>query len=203
MDLVRRILVPGLHGAEMQDAGQTLSLPAQEEALVAGSADKRRRDFALGRCCARAALEKLGHGDWVVGKAANGAPLWPQGILGSITHTQDYAAALVGEAGRFRGIGVDAERIGEVTQDLWARLFTPQERDHLMALNTTAQAVAATLIFSAKEACYKAWGGAVPLAFRDIWVRPHTTGFTAQRGNQMLYGHYAVEKDLLLAAVWF
>ncbi|HEX2760306.1 MAG TPA: hypothetical protein VHM27_07320, partial [Rhizomicrobium sp.] len=109
------ILAPGLFGAEIEDRGQPVLLPPPENALVEKAAPKRRREFALGRACARAALEKLGHGGAVIGRGSNGAPLWPQGITGSITHTRDYAAAVVGEARHFSGIGVDAERVGGVT----------------------------------------------------------------------------------------
>ena len=90
---------------------------------MANAAQKRRRDFALGRACARAALSALGRGDAVIGRDDNGAPQWPAGVLGSITHTKGYAAALVAETHDAGGVGVDAERVGGVTQDLWPRLF--------------------------------------------------------------------------------
>jgi len=203
MALLARILAPHLSGAEMEDSGQPVFLPAAEDTLVEKAAPKRRREFALGRACARAALRGLGHGDAVVGKNANGAPVWPHGIIGSITHTAGYAAALVGEARHFSGIGLDAERVGGVTQDLWPRLFTARERDHLMSLDDVDQPIVATLIFSAKEACYKAWGGAGTLAFRDIHVTPDKDGFTAVRRRERLQGRHVVAADLMLTAVWF
>ena len=201
MALLARILVPELFGAEMADAGQPVFLFPQEEALVEKAALKRRREFALGRACAHAALEKLGCEPAVIGRSANGAPLWPKGIVGSITHTKDYAAALAGKARHFSGIGVDAERIGGVTPDLWPRLFDESERDHLLSLDEAAQREAATLIFSAKEACYKVWGGT--LGFRDIHVTPGENSFTAVRSGQTLQGRYAVRDDLMLTAAWF
>jgi 4'-phosphopantetheinyl transferase EntD len=203
MALLSAILDPGLFGAEIEDGGQPVALPALEEALVEKSAPKRRREFALGRACARAALEKLGHGGAVIGRAANGAPLWPQGIIGSITHTRDYAAAVVGEARHHSGIGVDAERVGGVTQDLWPRLFDDAERAHLMGLDAADRLIAATLFFSAKEACYKAWGGVGALAFREIRVTQGGDRFTAVRASEILQGRYAVDGDLMLTAVWF
>lgn len=203
MALLTTILDPGLFGAEIEDRGQPVLLPALEEALVEKAAPKRRREFALGRACARGALEELGHGGAVIGRSANGAPLWPEGIIGSITHTRDYAAALVGEARLFSGIGVDAERIGGVTQDLWPRLFDDAERDHLMGLSQSDRLIIATMFFSAKEACYKAWGGRGALAFREIGVTPANLRFTAVRAGEILQGRYAVDGDLMLTAVWF
>jgi 4'-phosphopantetheinyl transferase EntD len=202
MMLLTTILVPGLFGTEIEDRGQSVLLPAWEEALVEKAAPKRRREFALGRTCARDALEKLGHGGAVIGRAANGAPLWPEGTIGSITHTRNYAAAVVGERRRFSGIGVDAERVGAVTQDLWPRLFDAVERDHLTGLDEPGRGLVATLLFSAKEACYKAWGGSGTLAFRDIRVMPQDGCFTAVRSDEILQGRYAVAGDLMLTAAW-
>ena len=113
-----------------------------------------------------------------------GAPLWPAGIVGSITHTTGYAAALVAEAHLFSGLGVDAERVGGVTQDLWPRLFDAAERDHLTVLECESRAVMATLFFSAKETAYKAWRMKGALAFRDIRITPEPKGFTADRGRR-------------------
>ena len=201
--MLARLLVPGLHGAEMEDSGQPVALPALEAALVEKSVPKRQREFALGRACARAALEKLGHGEALIGRRANGAPLWPEGVTGSITHTKGYAAALAGATSQYRGIGVDAERVGGVTRDLWPRLFDARERDQLSALDDAGQLVMATLFFTAKEACYKAWGGEGPLGFQEIQVSPLVSGFIARRDGQSLEGRYVLEGGLMVTAAWF
>jgi len=57
-----------------------------------------------------------------------------------------------------------------VTRELWPRLFDTSEQAYLASLDDAAQAVAATLFFSAKEACFKAWGGT--LVFEDIHITP-------------------------------
>jgi len=204
MGLVSRLLVPGLVGAEIEDRGQPISLLPLEEELVAQAAEKRRRDFALGRACARAALAGLGHNGVAIGKGEHGAPLWPAGIVGSITHTGGYAAALAGSAQQFTGIGLDAERMGGVTENLWPRLFDEDERDHLAGLDVAGKAMAATLFFSAKEAAFKAWGGNSVLAFRDIHVTQEGQIFTAcQSGHPILRGRFAVEGDLMLTVASF
>jgi 4'-phosphopantetheinyl transferase EntD len=203
MALISRILAPGIFGAEMMDAGQTVLLAPQEEALVAQAAPKRRRDFALGRACAHQALSRLGHDDLVIGRGEDGAPLWPGGVVGSITHTSGYAAALVGDARDFSGIGLDAERVGGVTQNIWPRLFGTAEQDYLEKLHDEDRKLAATLLFCAKEACYKAWRSKTTLAFREIHIAPTQNGFTATRSDMALEGRLAVQDDLLLAAAWF
>jgi len=203
MRLISRILAPGIFGAEMEDVGQKFSLPPEEEILVAKAGDKRRRDFTLGRTCARAALEQLGHRGAVVGKAEDGAPCWPAGVLGSITHAKGYAAALVGDARQFCGIGVDAERLGGVTQELWPRLFNAAERRYLSSLDGAAQMLASTLFFSAKESCYKAWAMKGGLPFGEIHVVQQSDAFTATWSGKSLPGRYVVEGDLMITAVWF
>jgi 4'-phosphopantetheinyl transferase EntD len=203
MDLVSRILAPGIFGAEMEDVGQELALFPAEEMLTDGWGQKRRRDFTLGRACARSALSKLGQDRIAIGRDNNGAPLWPEGVVGSITHTTGYAAALVAPLEQFSGVGVDAERVGGVTQNLWPRLFDREECDHLIGLQAEDRTRMATLFFSAKEASHKAWGIKSALVFREIHIALTGDGFTATRGPENLLGRYAVEGDLLLAATWF
>lgn len=180
--------------------GQPVAIHPCEDIHVARSAPKRRRDFGLGRACARAALAGLGHGDAVIAKDRNGAPVWPAGIAGSITHTQDYAAALVGESGRFAGIGIDAERAGGVTKDLWPRLFSETERKMLGA--HCDPLLAATLLFSAKEASYKAWTLKGAPAFREIEITLEEEAFAAVHAGAQLRGRHAVERGVVLVAAW-
>jgi 4'-phosphopantetheinyl transferase EntD len=203
MDLIASVLAPGIFGAEMEDTGQPVFLGPGEEAQVATAAPKRRREFALGRACARAALAALGHDTVLIGRRENGAPLWPNGVVGSITHTTGYAAALVAKAGQFAGAGLDAERVGRVTSNLWPRLFDAVECEYLERLNQADCKFAATLFFCAKEASYKAWGIQAALPFREIRITRTPGGFTAARSGETLKGRFAVQDDLLLAATWF
>ena len=195
--MIGPLLQPGMEGAELRDTGQALILHPAEEAHVARAAEKRRRDFAMGRACARAALAGLGHGEAAIGMGQDGAPLWPAGLAGSITHTAGYAAAV---AGRFGGLGIDAERVGGVTPKLWPRLFNDAER---AALSKRADAdVAGTLLFSAKEAAFKAWRLSGALAFRDIAIDLGEGNFTAAHAGKSLSGRFAVEGDLVLTLAW-
>jgi 4'-phosphopantetheinyl transferase EntD len=191
-----RLLGPGMFGAEITDEGQIVALHPEEERHVAGAGQKRRRDFVLGRACAHAALAQLGRDDGPVGKAQHGAPLWPAGVTGSITHTTGYAAAVV--SGTCAGLGLDAERIGGVSEHLWPRLFDEKERA-VLAQDGEA-ALLATLFFSAKEAAYKAWDKKT-LGFRDIHIARMDQGFTAAHDGEMLQGRYAVDRDLMLTLV--
>jgi 4'-phosphopantetheinyl transferase EntD len=198
--LLPQLLAPGLHGAEIWDVGQDVVIHPQENRHVGHAAEKRRRDFALGRACARAALSPLGHGEAVIATGEAGAPVWPGGIVGSITHTKGYAAAIAGEASRFDGIGVDAERVGGVGEELWPRLFTGAERAQLMTQQ--GRDLAATLLFSAKEAAYKAWALKGALTFRAIEIVLEEGSFTASRSGGSLRGRFGLADDLVLTLAW-
>jgi len=200
MALISRLLVPGLSGAEIWDEGQAIALHPDENIYVAGSADKRRRDFALGRAAARAALAGLGHGNDVIARAGDGAPRWPRGILGSITHTKGYAAALIGASRDFANVGIDAERTGAVTEDLWPRLFSSAELERL--LKQADPMLAATLLFCAKEASYKAGAQKGVLAFREIEVSLDADKFVAAGRAARLIGRLDVQNGVVLAAAW-
>lgn len=196
--LVARLLVPGLFGAEIWDEGQPVPIHPQEEVQVAGSSEKRRRDFALGRACARAALAGLGLEEAVIARSDHGAPVWPPGIAGSITHTDGYAAALAGKG--FAGIGIDAEHAGAVGRDLWPRLFSSAEQQQLAA--HAEPLLAATLLFSAKEASYKAWAQKGAMTFRDIEIALGDGTFHASRADARLGGRFATERGIVLVAAW-
>lgn len=192
MSLIARLLAPGVFGAEMRDGEAPLH--PDEAALVAGAMDKRRREFALGRACARAALAAMGVEAGPILRAGDGAPLWPAGVVGSISHTDGYACAVVGASSRFAAMGVDVERIGGVGDDLLPRLFDDRERARLMAMDAAERAVAATLGFSAKEACFKAFGA----RFRDIHAEWGDGVFVTGHGA----GCFLVADGLALTAIF-
>ena len=198
--LISRLLMPGLFAAEIWDQGQPIAVHPGEDIHVARSAAIRRRDFALGRACARAALAELGHGDAVIPKGEGGAPLWPEDIVGSITHTKGYAAAVVGKSRNFAGLGIDAEQVAGVTAGLWPRLFTTLEQERLQGQPDPQ--LAAALVFSAKEASYKAWAVNGPLAFREIEIALDQEGFVAAGPGASLRGIFAVDRGVVLAAAW-
>lgn len=204
--LVARLVPPGVAAAEMRDTGQDIPLHPAEAIWVEGAVDKRRREFALGRACARAALTQCGLADAVIGQDAARRPIWPAATVGSITHTAGYAAALAASAARHAGLGVDAERIGGVTEKLFSRLFLPDERAALAGCAAVERARLATLLFSAKEACFKA---ASPIAegslsFSAIAVTVTGDAFLAQVPGRdaPVPGRHVTDGDLVVSCAW-
>ena len=67
---------------------------------------KRQREFLAGRWCAEQALQRLAAGSTHVAMAEDRAPIWPNGVVGSITHSGNFAAAAVAWAADIAGLGV-------------------------------------------------------------------------------------------------
>lgn len=138
---------------------------AEEEALLGNAVEKRRREFATGRLCARQALAKLGIAAAPIARGERGAPQWPPGIVGSITHCAGYRAATAGWATDFATLGIDAEPDLPLPEGLLEMIARPRELDQIRALGRARPRGPAwdRLLFCAKEALYKAW---FPLAQR-------------------------------------
>ncbi len=126
----------------------------------------RSHEFARGRLCARRALRGLGVEEAPVGIGPDGEPLWPAGVVGSITHTGSYAAAVVAHASGLRSPGLDAEPVRPMSEVLAAEVLTPLERARLRDAGDPA--LLAVLCFAAKEAAFKAW---FPL--HRQWIEHH------------------------------
>ena len=99
----------------------------EEQGLVSGASPSRVAEFAAGRFCARHALARLGFSRFPLLKGLDGAPVWPPNVVGSITHSGGYCAAAAGFRSQFGGIGIDAEVIGDISEDMLGVVCTPAE----------------------------------------------------------------------------
>lgn len=143
------------HGHD--DTGH-LPLYPQEEALVARAVAKRRREFTVVRSCARRAMEKLGVPAQPVFIGERGAPVWPAGLAGSMTHCDGYCAAALVRATDLASLGIDAEPDGPLPDGVLPSVSLPAERERLRRLAQERPGLHwDRLLFSAKESVYKAW----------------------------------------------
>lgn len=124
--------------------------PEEARLLSPNAVSKRRLEFAAGRHAARKALKLIGQSNCPISKGQYGQPMFPDGLIGSITHTESLAVAIVGTANNQRGIGVDLELVQRFKPDLSDAVLTPIELRHVNDENQLAAH------FSAKEAAYKA-----------------------------------------------
>ena len=223
--MIEHILPPkavshAVHGSALDHA----PLFPEETAAVDRAVEKRRAEYAAGRACARAALTALGIGPVAIGRdAERGAPVWPAGVLGSITHCDGYRAAAVAHTTDLLSLGIDAEPHGPLPEGvLEAVVSTAAEQDALAALMDRAPDVHwDRLLFSAKESVYKAWyphhRGDAMLGFREAELHFSRDVEHGDRGSYtarvlrpgpllggaatLLHGRWIVEGGLLATAV--
>jgi 4'-phosphopantetheinyl transferase EntD len=178
--------------------------PVEDDAL-GGAVASRRHEFALGRTCARRALADLGFETGAVPVGARRAPVWPAGVVGSITHTRTFCAAAVARREDHRGLGIDAEELQDLAPGVVDLVLTPDERDDLGPEG-------ALIAFSAKEAIYKAWwplAGAW-LGFEDVRIRLDRSAKTfvaevsprnADFREQAIGGRFSLAAGMVLTVV--
>jgi 4'-phosphopantetheinyl transferase EntD len=162
------------------DTGATELFP-DEEAIVGRAVEKRRREFTTGRACAREALERLGLPPGPIPSGDRGEPLWPDGVVGSITHCEGYRAAAVAHGTDLLTIGIDAEPHLPLPDGLLTDIARPEELPRLDALTRAEPTIHwDRLLFSAKESVYKAW---FPLAKRWLGFEDATLDINPASGT--------------------
>ncbi len=162
----------GVATAFSRSQAQAGKLAPCEEAFAGTLAPKRLAEFRHGRSCARAALERLGLDPSGIPAGGRREPLWPDGVVGSISHAGDAAAAVVSLSSRFAALGLDLEPATELDAELRPRVCRPEELSGLPAIPAMAGR-RAKLLFSAKEAAYKALWPLLKqfLDFHDLEIR--------------------------------
>jgi 4'-phosphopantetheinyl transferase EntD len=197
-------------------ANPTMLLP-EEAAGCETFRMKRLEEFAGGRLCARGALGEFGLGRFPVRRNPDRTPQWPDGIVGSITHTIGFCGAVAGARDCFAGVGIDAEIVARVTPDVWSQALTPDDRSHILQMAPALRDRAAAIIFSAKEAFYKCQSGVSGcwLDYGDVSVElpdgaadagtflVRSATATARRvfADFEARGRYRIADDLVIAGV--
>jgi 4'-phosphopantetheinyl transferase EntD len=164
----------GVVAAELRVPGDASLLLPEEAESVSNAVPKRIQEFAAGRLCARRALAEFGVADFPVRVARDRQPMWPEFLIGSITHTVGLCAAAVADRARVVALGLDSEVVGAVKGDLWPSICTAAEIAWVDTLDPEEQTQAVAMIFSAKEAFYKCQYPLVGecLNFHDLCVKP-------------------------------
>lgn len=186
-------------------AADATDLWPQERAAIAGAVPHRLAEFAAGRQAARAALAALGQRAVALPMGPDRAPIWPEGISGSISHAEGIAIAVVRPGAP---LGVDIEADSPLPEDLWPTLTSPEERAAFPPGETGRQA---RWIFAAKEALFKAQaqGARAMFGFDVVRVTLVEGGFDAQflvdagafRTGDRVQGRLALVEGLVVAGV--
>jgi 4'-phosphopantetheinyl transferase EntD len=156
--VIEQLLPPGVATATADHDPVDVELYPEERAAIARAVDERRREFGTVRWCARRALADLGLPPAPITPGERGAPRWPDGVVGSMTHCAGYRAAAVARAVDVATIGIDAEPNGPLPDGVLDLIARAEELSALQELRRTAGDVHGDrLLFSAKESIYKAW----------------------------------------------
>jgi 4'-phosphopantetheinyl transferase EntD len=182
--VIEELLPPEAAAEETYGDAPATALFPEEEALLARAVDKRRREFTTVRACARTALARLDVAPAPILPGEGRAPIWPAGIVGSMTHCDGYRASAVARARDLLTIGIDAEPNGPLPDGVLEAVSRPEERTWLTDLLAAEPDVRwDRLLFSAKESVYKAWFPLTRrwLGFEDasVTVNPETGMFAA------------------------
>ncbi len=165
-----------------------------EEDLIANAVESRRREFITARRCARRALSALGHPAAAIRSGPRREPLWPAGVIGSITHCTGYRAAAAARRGDLVSLGIDAEPCAPLPDGVAEQVTLAEERALLAGLASSDPAIHwDRLLFSAKESVYKAWYPLTGrwLGFEDacLFIDPIASVFSARILVRGLHTH--------------
>ncbi len=131
-------------------SGATKFTFSDEEALVVHASDGRRAEFITGRESLRKVLGQLGFAPQAILPNASGAPMLPDGAVGSIAHSRKLCCAIAGRNSDFMALGIDIEGTDRLTAQAAKRVTTANE-----IIWTGGDRVRASILFSLKESFYK------------------------------------------------
>ena len=136
-----RIIAPG---------DETAILP-EEAASIASHAPHVRRASGAARIAGRALLGRLGLLECAIAQGSSGAPVWPEGVVGSFAHDDEVAVAAVARDNDIAALGIDVEPADPLPSELQALVLTKREQMQMPPASWSGR-----LVFAAKEAVYKA-----------------------------------------------
>lgn len=156
--MIEKLMPAGVASRDtFTDAPESSMFPEEAE-YVAKAVDKRKREYATVRHCARQAFAELGIPPAPLMNGERGAPQWPAGIVGSMTHCAGYRAAVVARSSDIHTLGIDAEPHGTLPEGVLGVISRDEEKVRLAELKAADDSVHwDRMLFCAKETVYKAW----------------------------------------------
>jgi 4'-phosphopantetheinyl transferase EntD len=130
--------------------GDESALLPEELDAFAASVIKVQRASGAARIVARDLLSELGQTRQAIKKSASGAPIWPNGVVGSMAHDAEIAIAAVAKRCDYVSLGIDVEPAEAIEPDLLELIATANERAQCEIDPRYGR-----LLFAVKEAVYK------------------------------------------------
>ena len=184
-------------------------LSLAERTYLENVSQNRKREFIAGRFCAHEAMVLANIPAKHIQIGEKGEPIWPSNIVGSITHSHGYAAAAVARKSDILSLGIDAEVDEPLSSKVLRRISNDQEHQWAKTVGGTLVQHPGKVLFSAKEATYKAWYPITHewLGFKEALINFHDQGNTftvhIQKNGPIkeMHGKYMIREDVIVTAI--
>ncbi|ASD68775.1 hypothetical protein B1L02_18265 [Pseudoalteromonas piscicida] len=117
----------------------------------------RQSEFLAGRFCASQAIKSLNNSSGQIPIGENRQPMWPEGLLGSISHIETSAICAAAIESEYKYLGIDIENwiSRQVSYEI-KDLIISSEEESILKHSDFSDIESITLLFSAKESLFKA-----------------------------------------------
>ena len=196
---IQTLAIPGvLVGHRLIVQGDELALGHEEIGAFKASVEKVRRQSGAARIVARQLMAQMGQPPHAILKGPSGAPIWPDGLVGSLAHTAQIAVAALARRADFSSIGIDIEPAEPLEPDLLNLVATASEQK-AVANNP----LGARLLFTIKEAVYKAVNplDGVFLEHHDVEVNLEAGTAAVRSGRLVRFRHVSASHIVVLAVI--
>jgi len=164
------------------------TLYPEELQYVRNASPSRQSEFATGRYCARIALEKLGIARTPILRRPSGPAIWPDGIVGSISHCETFCVSVATTRDYALSVGIDVE-INSVLPFNEAELICSEEEiDLIKSQNALTFYEWVNLSFSAKEAFFKCY-----FSVSETFLDFHDATVSFTHDENMCSGDYSIK----------
>ena len=156
IDQIRKLFPAGTVVLSAPVADHSAELHDSEIRSIRAAVESRKAEFSTGRMLVALALDQLGFPVCAVPRGEFNEPLWPEGIVGSVSHTSKTCVVAVARGTACAGIGIDIEDRQAKVSDL-AQLIL-REDEFVGAPSADPESLNNTVrrAFSAKESVFKA-----------------------------------------------
>lgn len=157
---------------------------------------KRFAERSAGRLCAEKAMFRLCQRPMRLEEYEK-YPRWPQGLTGSITHSNGFARALVTQSDGYRSVGIDSERCisARRAQILSSRILSKWEQASWQEFSDLKFEDFLVMAFSMKESVFKTLNPVTGQYFgfhaAEIFGSEPASGLCRIRLNKNLGGEFA------------
>lgn len=196
--------------------GQCSGLLFNEELnYVCNAVYKRQLEFITGRVCSRLALERLSVASCAIPVGPMREPIWPEGIVGSITHDGAYCAVAVVNRENIPLLGIDLIASRPLEPNLADLICTEQDiSNNERLINRKVNFDPYKLTFCIKESIYKCLFPVVQTIFDfqdvSIAIQPESNSAKVTLENERLFSGLGTELNVkfcladsyLFSAVW-